>query len=150
SEYQDTEQPEPLPGSVEDPVQLTPPQLPNWLHTLPTTPPPRLPTAFDPRIGQRILPDAPLPSQLGPDQMSVQTVRKTADSPPYRGNVTSLPWTALIQTPSSHQFPPPPGMPKWPTLITPHSPQVTAQYPGSAQQTRWDGRLQPPQKGWSY
>ena len=49
SEYPDTLEPEVLPRDVGEPVQVTSPQLPEWLVALLRMPLPPLSTAFDPR-----------------------------------------------------------------------------------------------------
>jgi hypothetical protein len=64
------------PSDVDDSAPPAPPPLPEWPYQLGTTLPPRLPTAFDPRIGPRIEINS-LPS-IGP-----ATVPGAAPWPPY-------------------------------------------------------------------
>ena len=139
SEYPDTLELEALPREGGEPVQVTPPQLPEWLVALPSMPLPRLSTAFDPRTGQRIAPYAPLIRPLSAYQPTDQSVRTTAGTP---GDDTgSLPAPGSVETPSDEAWPVP-DMPEWsPADINPLS------NPPSSQEAAWNAWLQPLKQG---
>jgi hypothetical protein len=143
SEYPDTLEPEALPRDVGEPVQVTPPQLPEWLVALLSMPLPRLSTAFDPRTGQRIAPYAPLIRPLSAYQPTDQRVPTTAGTPV--DDAGSLPDPGSVETPSDDVWPVP-DMPEWwPADINPRSDSATAQNsnPPSSQEAAWNAWLQP-------
>jgi len=147
SEYPDTLEPEALPRDVGEPVQVTPPQLPEWLVALLSMPLPRLSTAFDPRTSQRIAPYAPLIRPLSAYQPTDQSVRTTAGTPV--DDAGSLPDPGSVETPSDQVWPAP-DMPEWwPADINPRSDIATAQNsnPPSSQEAAWNAWLQPLKEG---
>jgi hypothetical protein len=136
SEYPDTLEPQ-LSRDAEEPVQVTPPQLPEWLGALLSMPLPRLPTAFDPRTGQRIAPYAPLIRPLyQPTDQRVPTPVDDADS---------LPDPDSVETPSDEVWPVPDMPERWPSNINPRSDIATPQNPNppSSQEAAWNAWLQP-------
>jgi len=138
SEYPDTLEPEALPRDVGEPVQVTPPQLPEWLVALLRTPLPPLSTAFDPRTNQRIAPYAPLIRPLSTYQPTDQSVRTTAGTPV--DDAGSLPDPGSVETPSDDVWPVPDMPDRWPAEINPRSDSATAQNsnPPSSQEAAWN------------
>jgi hypothetical protein len=143
SEYPDTPEPEPPPQDAGEPVQVTPPQLPEWLVALLSMPLPRLPTAFDPRTGQRIAPYAPLIRPLSAYQPTDQRVPTTAGTPV--DDAGSLPDPGSVETSSDEGWPASDMPERWPADINPRSDIATAQNsnPPSSQQAPWNAWLQP-------
>jgi hypothetical protein len=143
SEYPDTLEPEPLPRDAGEPVQVTPPQLPEWLVALLGMPLPRLSTAFDPRTGQRIAPYAPLIRPLGAYQPTDQRVPTTAGTPV--DDAGSLPDPGSIEISSDEGWPVSDMPEQWRADINPRSDIATAQNsnPPSSQQAPWNAWLQP-------
>ena len=143
SEYPDTLEPEPLPRDAREPVQVTPPQLPEWLVALLSMPRPRLSTAFDPRTSQRIVPYAPLIRPLSAYQPTDQRVPTTAGTPV--DDAGSLPDPGSVETPSDEVWPVPDMPEGWPADINPRSDIATAQNsnPPSSQEAASNAWLQP-------
>jgi hypothetical protein len=143
SEYPDTLEPEALPRDVGEPVQVTPPQLPEWLVALLSMPLPRLSTAFDPRTSQRIAPYAPLIRALSAYQPTDQSVPTTAGTPV--DDARSLPDPGSVETPNDKVWPTPDMLGRWPADINPRSDIATAQNSNlpSSQETAWNAWLQP-------
>lgn len=150
-EYPDAAQPEALPPGVEDPVQTTPPQLPDWLYKLLTMPLPGLSTAFDPRTGQRIVPHAPLISPVRAYQTTDPNVRTTADTLAYDGGASALPDVGSVETSSPEQWPSS-DMPGWPANNTgPGTATVQHADPEPTPQAAiWNTWPQPRMDGWPY
>jgi hypothetical protein len=138
SEYPDTLEPEPLPRDVGESVQVTPPQLPEWLVALLGRPLPRLSTAFDPRTSQRIVPYAPLIRPLSAYQPTDQSVPTTAGTPV--DDASSLPDPGSVDTPSDEVWPAPDMPDRWPADINPRSDIATAQNsnPPPSQEAAWN------------
>jgi hypothetical protein len=143
SEYPDTLEPEVLPRDVGEPVQVTPPQIPEWLVALLRMPLPPLSTAFDPRTNQRIAPYAPLIRPFSTYQPTEQSVRTMAGTPV--DDAGSLPDPG-----SSDEAWPVPDMPEWrPADINPRSDIANGQNsnPPSSQEAAWNAWLQPLKQG---
>ena len=102
SEYPDTPEPELPPQDAGEPVQVTPPQLPEWLVAPLSIPLPGLSTTFDPRTIQRISPYAPLIRPLSAYQPTDQRVPTPVD------DAGSLPDPDSVETPSDELWPVPP------------------------------------------
>jgi hypothetical protein len=143
SKYPDTLEPEALPRDAGEPVQVTPPQLPEWLVALLSMPLPPLSTAFDPRTSQRIAPYAPLIRPLSAYQPTDQSVPTTAGTPV--DDAGSLPDPGSVETPSDEVWPVPDMPERWPSDINPRSDIATAQNsnPPSSQEAAWNAWLQP-------
>jgi hypothetical protein len=142
SEYPDPLEPQALPRDAGEPVQVTPPQLPEWLVALLSLPLQRLSTAFDPRTSQRIAPYAPLIRPLSAYQPTDQSVRTTAGTPV--DDAGSLPDPGSVETPSDEVWPVPDMPERWPADINPRSDIATAQNsnPPSSQEAAWNAWLQ--------
>jgi hypothetical protein len=147
SEYPDTADPEALPRAVGEPIQATPPQLPEWLVALLSMPLPRLSTAFDPRTGQRIVPYASPIRPLSAYQPTDQSVRTTSGTPV--DDASSLPDPGSVEMPSDEVWPAP-DMPEWwPADINPRSGIATAQNPNppSSPEAAWNAWFRPLKEG---
>ena len=142
SEYPDTPEPEPPPRDAGQPVQVTPPQLPEWLVAPLSTPLPRLSTTFDPRTIQRIvaLCTADPPAQRLPADRPARAT--TAGTPVDVAG--SLPDPDSVETPSDEVWPVPDMPEGWPADIIPRSDIATAQNsnPASSQEAAWNAWLQ--------
>jgi hypothetical protein len=143
SEYPDTLEPQALPRDAGEPVQITPPQLPEWLGALLCMPLPRLSTAFDPRTSQRIVPYAPPIRPFSAYQPTDQRVPTTAATPV--DDASPLPDPGSVETPSDEVWPAPDMPNRWPADINPRSDIATAQNsnPPSSQEAAWNAWLQP-------
>jgi hypothetical protein len=143
SEYPDTPEPEPPPQDAGEPVQVTPPQLPEWLVALLSMPLPRLPTGFDPRTSQRIAPYAPLIRPLRAYQPTDQRVPTTAGTPV--DDAGSLLDPGSVETSSDEGWPASDMPERWPADINPRSDIATPQNPNppSSQEAAWNAWLQP-------
>jgi hypothetical protein len=139
SVYPDTLEPQALPRDAGESVQVTPPQLPEWLGALLRMSLPRLSTAFDPRTSQRIVPYAPPIRPFSASRPTDQRVPTPVD------DAGSLPDPGSVETPSDEGWPAS-DMPEWwPADINPRSDIATAQNsnPPSSQEASWNASLQP-------
>jgi hypothetical protein len=114
SEYPDIFEPEALPRDAGEPVQVTPPQLPEWPVARLSTPLPRLSTAFDPRTGQRIVPYAPLIRPLSAYQTTDQSGPAMEGTP--ADGASSLPDPGAVETPTDEVWPAPDMLGQWPDI----------------------------------
>jgi hypothetical protein len=146
AEYPDILEPEALPRDAGEPVQVTPPQLPEWPVARLSTPLPRLSIAFDPRTGQRIVPYARLIRPLSSYQTTDQRGRAMEGTPV--DDASSLPDPGSVETPSDEVWPAPDMLGRWPG-IDPRAGIATAQNsnPPSSQEAAWNAWPQPLKEG---
>ncbi|HTG18731.1 MAG TPA: hypothetical protein VK681_01745 [Reyranella sp.] len=142
SEYPDTLEPEPLPRDAGEPVQVTTPQLPEWLVALLGMPRPRLSSAVDPRTSQRIVPYAPPIRPLSAYQPTNQSVRAMEGRPV--GDASTLPDSGSVETPNDEVWPTRDMLGQWSDFDA-RTGITTAQNsnPPLSQEAAWNAWLQP-------